>query len=111
MNSSDRSLGRTLGGVLNLGGGISGAICAETGNDADAEIENVDLSKVWESLQGMLHGEWKGYLFSGKDGYEQAWPMVLATLQDMEYKEYDTMCEAVDEWLGPRCSCLSPKRG
>ena len=101
MNSSDRSLGRTLGGVLNLGGGISGAICADTGNDADAEIKNVDLRKVWDSLQGMLHGEWKGYLFSGKDGYEQAWPMVLTTLQDLEYKEYDTMCEAVDEWLGP----------
>ena len=101
MNSSDRSLGRTLGGVLNLGGGISGAICADTGNDADAEIKNVDLRKVWDSLQGMLHGEWKGYLFSGKDGYEQAWPMVLTTLQDKEYKEYDTMCEAVDEWLGP----------
>ena len=61
----------------NLGGAISTAICAETGNDADAEIENVDLSKVWDSLQGMLHGEWKGYLFSGKDGIEQAWPMVL----------------------------------
>ena len=101
MNSSDRSLGRTLGGVLNLGGGISGAICADTENDADAEIKNVDLRKVWDSLQGMLHGEWKGYLFSGKDGYEQAWPMVLTTLQDKEYKEYDTMCEAVDEWLGP----------
>ena len=101
MNSSDRSLGRTLGGVLNLGGGLSGAICTETGNDADTEIENVDLSKVWESLQGMLHGDWKGYLFSGKDGYEQAWPMVLTTLQDSEYKEFDTMCEAVDEWLGP----------
>ncbi len=101
MNSSDKSLGRTLGGVLNLGGGLSGAICTETGNDADTEIENVDLSKVWESLQGMLHGDWKGYLFSGKDGYEQAWPMVLTTLQDSEYKEFDTMCEAVDEWLGP----------
>ena len=101
MNSSDRSLGRTLGGVLNLGGGLSGAICTETGNDADTEIENADLSKVWESLQGMLHGDWKGYLFSGKDGYEQAWPMVLTTLQDSEYKEFDTMCEAVDEWLGP----------
>ena len=101
MNSSDRSLGRTLGGVLNLGGGLSGAICTETGNDAGTEIENVDLSKVWESLQGMLHGDWKGYLFSGKDGYEQAWPMVLTTLQDSEYKEFDTMCEAVDEWLGP----------
>jgi len=101
MKSSDRSLGRTLGGVLNLGGGISGAICAETGNDADAEIESVDLSKIWDSLQGMLHGEWKGYLFSGKEGYEQAWPMVLTTLQDLEYKEYETMCEAVDEWLGP----------
>ena len=101
MKSSDKSLGRTLGGVLNLGGGISGAICAETGNDADAEISSVDLSKIWESLQSMLHGNWKGYLFSGKDGYEQAWPMVLTTLQNQEYKEYDTMCEAVDEWLGP----------
>ena len=27
--------------------------------------------------------------------------MVLTTLQDLEYKEYETMCEAVDEWLGP----------
>ena len=41
------------------------------------------------TLQTMLHGEWKGYLFSGKDGYEQAWPIVLTTLKDMEYKEYD----------------------
>ena len=59
MKSSDRSLGRTLGGVLNLGGGISGAICAETGNDADAEIESVDLSKIWDSLQGisMVNGK------------------------------------------------------
>ena len=29
MKSSDKNLGRTLGGVLNLGGGISGAICAK----------------------------------------------------------------------------------
>ena len=101
MNSSDRNLGRTLGGVLNLGGGISAAVCAESGNDADAEIKDVDLSKIWDSLQALLHGEWKGYLFSGEEGYEEAWPMILSTLQDKEYKEYATMCEAVDEWLGP----------
>ena len=101
MNSSDRNLGRTLGGVLNLGGGISAALCAESGNDADAEIKDVDLSKIWDSLQALLHGEWKGYLFSGEEGYEEAWPMILSTLQDKECKEYATMCEAVDEWLGP----------
>ena len=59
------------------------AICAETGYDADTAIEDTNLAD--ESLQGMLHGDWKGYLFSGKDGYEQAWPMVLTTLKDMEH--------------------------
>ena len=111
MKSSDKNLGRTLGGVLNLGGGISGAICAETGNDPDTKIEDVDLSKVWDSLQAMLHGEWKGFLFSGKDGYEQAWPMVLPTLEDLECKEFATMCEVVDEWLGPHDAHALARRG
>ena len=101
MNSSDRNLGRTLGGVLNLGGGISAAVCKDSGHDADAEIKDADLGKIWDSLQALLHGEWKGYLFSGEEEYEEAWPMIFSTLQDKEYKEFATMCEAVDEWLGP----------
>ena len=40
MNSSDRNLGRTLGGVLNLGGGISAAVCKDSEHDADAEIKD-----------------------------------------------------------------------
>ena len=62
MKSSDKNLGRTLGGVLNLGGGISGAICAETGNDADTAIEDTNLSEVWESLQ-------QCFTVNGKDTY------------------------------------------
>ena len=54
------NLGRTLGGVPNLGG-ESWRICAETGNDPDTELKIQKILGVWESLQAMLHGEWKGY--------------------------------------------------
>ncbi|RJV00288.1 MAG: fibronectin-binding domain-containing protein [Candidatus Poseidoniales archaeon] len=100
MKSSDRNLGRTLGGVLNLGGGISAAVCSDSGHTPETEIGNVDLQKVWDALNALLHAEWKGYLFLNEGGYEQAWPLVLSTLQDQEFKEYATMCEAVDEWMG-----------
>ena len=100
MLSSDRNLGRTLGGVLNLGAGISAAVCKDSGHKSEDEIEHVDLDKVWKALNELLHGEWKGFLFLKEGGYEQAWPMVLSTLEEQEYKEFATMCEAVDEWMG-----------
>ena len=100
MLSSDRNLGRTLGGVLNLGAGISAAVCKDSGHKSEDEIEHVDLDKVWKALNELLHGEWKGFLFLKEGGYEQAWPMILSTLEEQEYKEFATMCEAVDEWMG-----------
>ena len=100
MLSSDRNLGRTLGGVLNLGAGISAAVCKDSGHKSEDEIEQVDLDKVWKALNDLLHGEWKGFLFLKEGGYEQAWPMILSTLEEQEYKEFTTMCEAVDEWMG-----------
>ena len=100
MLSSDRNLGRTLGGVLNLGAGISAAVCKDSGHKSEDEIEQVDLDKVWKALNELLHGEWKGFLFLKEGGYEQAWPMILSTLEEQEYKEFTTMCEAVDEWMG-----------
>ena len=100
MLSSDRNLGRTLGGVLNLGAGISAAVCKDSGHKSEDEIEHVDLDKVWTALNELLHGEWKGFLFLKEGGYEQAWPMILSTLEEQEYKEFATMCEAVDEWMG-----------
>ena len=101
MNSSDRNLGRTLGGVLNLGAGVSAAVCADSGNKPEADIHEVDLTKVWDSLNLLLHGEWKGYLFKNEGEYEQAWPVRLPTLEHKECIEYQTMSQAVDEWLGP----------
>ena len=100
MEESDRNLGRTLGGVLNLGGAIATAICVDSDMDAETEIQDVDLKAVWKSLSGLLHGDWKGYLFEREGGIDQAWPLVLATLRDRERKEFETMCEAVDEWMG-----------
>ena len=100
MKGSDKNLGRTLGGVLNLGAGISAAVCSDSGHLPEAEIIDVDLAKVWDSLESLLHAEWKGYLFKNEEEYEQAWPIKLVILDDMECIEFDTMSEAVDEWLG-----------
>ena len=55
MLSSDRNLGRTLGGVLNLGAGISAAVCKDSGHKSEDEIEHVDLDKVWTALNELLH--------------------------------------------------------
>ncbi len=100
MKTSDRSLGRTLGGALNLGGALATAVCVESEHEADSKISVADLKKVWESLQNLLHGDWKGHLFLNEGGIDQAWPMVLSTLKDRETKEFPTMSEAVDEWMG-----------
>jgi len=100
MTQSDKTLGRTLGGVLNLGGPIADSICQEAGFSRDDSIGNVDLKKIWKSLNEILNGEWKGYLFLKEGGFDQAWPAILPILKDREFKEFDTLCEAVDEWMG-----------
>lgn len=100
MNDSDRNLGRTLGGGLNLGGALATAVCVEAEHSADAEIKDSDLQKVWDSLQSILNGDWKGHLFLKEGGIEQAWPVIPATLKDVERKDFATMSEAVDEWMG-----------
>ena len=100
MNASERTLGKTLGGGLNLGGALATAVCADAKHDANAEIKDTDLQKVWDSLQGLLQSEWKGHLFLKEGGVDQAWPLVLSTLEDRERKDFPTMCEAVDEWMG-----------
>ena len=87
--------------MLNLGAGVSAAVCADSGNNPEADIHEVDLTKVWDSLNLLLHGEWKGYLFKNEGEYEQAWPVRLPTLEHKECIEYQTMSQAVDEWLGP----------
>ena len=100
MNNSDRKLGRTLGGGLNLGGALATAVCMDAKHDAESEIKDTDLQKVWDSLQNLLQGDWKGHLFLKEGGIEQAWPLVLSTLKDSERKDFPTMSEAVDEWMG-----------
>ena len=100
MNSSDKTLGRTLGGVLNLGGPIADSICQVAGYSRDDDISDVDLEKIWDALFGILNSEWKGYLFLKEGGFDQAWPLILPILKDRENKEFPTLSQAVDEWMG-----------
>jgi predicted ribosome quality control (RQC) complex YloA/Tae2 family protein len=101
MLDSDRNLGRTLGGVVNLGGALATAVCVDAEIDATTEMADVDLQKIWDALNSLLHGDWKGYLFSKDGEVKEAWPVILATLRDSEYKEFDKLSVAVDEWMGP----------
>jgi predicted ribosome quality control (RQC) complex YloA/Tae2 family protein len=100
LKTSDRDLGRTLGGVLNLGSAIATAICVDSNHDVKSEIGEADLEKVWDSLQNLLQENWKGHLFLNEGEIDQAWPLVLSTLKDREKKDFDTLSEAVDEWMG-----------
>ena len=100
MNTSERDLGRTLGGGLNLGKALATAICVDSQHEADSKISETDLKKVWDSLQDLLQGDWKGHLFLNEGVIDQAWPLVLPTLRDRERKDFASMCEAVDEWMG-----------
>jgi predicted ribosome quality control (RQC) complex YloA/Tae2 family protein len=100
MKSSDRNLVRTLGGVVSLGSAIATAICDHSGISSETEITDVDLELIWNSLNELLHGEWKGHLFYKDDEIEQAWPVILSTLEERKRLDFETMSEAVDHWVG-----------
>lgn len=100
ITESDRNLGRTLGGMLNLGGAVADALCDHSGISRESEPETVDCSTLYDSLQQMLNSEWAGHLFLKDGGIDQAWPLILSTLKDRERKDFPTLCEAVDEWMG-----------
>jgi len=56
--NSDRSLGRTLGGLVNLGGDVANAVCSKAGLEPDCKPQDVNPDIVYDALQEMLHAEW-----------------------------------------------------
>ena len=98
--NSDRNLGRTLGGLVNLGGAVADAVCSKAGIKPDCEPQDVDADIVYDALQEMLHAEWKGYLFLKDERITEAWPIILPTKEGSVRKDFDSMSAAVDEWMG-----------
>ena len=101
LTESDRSLGRTLGGLVNLGGDVANAVCKKAGIEPDCEPKDVDAHAVYTALNEMLNADWKGYLFLEDDEIKEAWPIVLATKENSKRTDFDSLSEAVDAWMGP----------